>query len=100
MNMVNDMIDLNDGKWKVYEFPKRFGKKNIHQIAENKLLSAFVNARCKKKLTQKMLAEKADMCWLSVSHIENGRRNPSLKSFLRLVEALGMELKLVPKKSS
>ena len=92
------MVDLNDGNWKAFEFPKRFGKKNMHQIAENKLLTAFVKARHKKKLTQKMLAEKADVCWLTVSQIENGRRNPSLKSFIRLAEAMDMEIKLVPKK--
>jgi transcriptional regulator with XRE-family HTH domain len=49
-------------------------------------------------LTQDQLAEKAGCAPLTVSHIESGRRNPTLKSLSRVATALGLDIRdLFPK---
>ena len=51
--------------------------------------------RKKAKMTQTQLAEKAEMKKEVISRIENGKIDIQLSTFLRVVEGLGMELKLV-----
>lgn len=57
-----------------------------------------VAARQKLGLTQDQLAEKAGCAPLTVSHIESGRRNPTLKSLSLVATALGLDIRdLFPK---
>jgi HTH-type transcriptional regulator / antitoxin HipB len=51
--------------------------------------------RKKAKMTQTQLAEKAEMKKEVISRIENGKIDIQLSTFLRVIEGLGMELKLV-----
>jgi len=58
----------------------------------------IVAARQKLGLTQDQLAEKAGCAPLTVSHIESGRRNPTIKSLSLVATALGLEIRdLFPK---
>ena len=52
--------------------------------------------RKKANMTQTELAELADMKKEVISRIENGKVDVQLSTFLRLVEGLGLQLKLVP----
>ncbi len=51
--------------------------------------------RKKAKLTQTQLAERADMKKEVISRIENGKIDVQLSTFLRVIDGLGLELKLV-----
>lgn len=55
-------------------------------------LGARIRAlRTEKKLSQKQLAEKAGISNTYLSDIEIGRTNPSLKTLLKIAEALSVE---------
>jgi len=64
----------------------------------HRALSAFgLNVRKRreaKRLTQELLAEKADLDSTYISGIERGVRNPSLLSIVRVARALGSRLHL------
>lgn len=47
-------------------------------------------ARVARGLTQHELAQKTGMCSMYISEIERGNKMPSLKSFIKIVEALGI----------
>lgn len=51
--------------------------------------------RKKAKITQTELAERADMKKEVISRIENGKIDVQLSTFLRVLEGLGLGLKLV-----
>lgn len=51
--------------------------------------------RKKAKMTQTQLAERADMKKEVISRIENGKIDVQLSTFLRVIEGLGLQLKLV-----
>lgn len=56
---------------------------------EKKVLGRSLReARVNKKYTQEVLAEKADIGVMYLGEIERGVKMPSLKVFIRLVEAL------------
>lgn len=55
---------------------------------------ALIEARNKRKLSQKQLAEKTGMTQADISKIESGNRNLSLKTLKRLAEGLDMDLKI------
>ncbi len=58
-----------------------------------------VASRQKLGLTQDQLAERAGCASLTVSHIESGRRNPTLKSLSLVATALGLDIRdLFPKR--
>jgi transcriptional regulator with XRE-family HTH domain len=46
--------------------------------------------RTAKGWTQEGLAERADMNWLQVGHIERGASDPKLSTILKLAKALGV----------
>ena len=56
------------------------------------LLMDLVRARLRKKLTQAELAAEAGMQQSTVSRIENGRGNPSLRTLLAIAGALDVSL--------
>lgn len=45
-------------------------------------------ARIKKQYTQQQLAKKADIGRMYLGEIERGTKSPSLKSFIKIIEAL------------
>jgi transcriptional regulator with XRE-family HTH domain len=47
-------------------------------------------ARKQKRLTQQVLAEKADVCVMYIGEIERGIKMPSMNSFINIIEALGV----------
>ena len=49
--------------------------------------------RIKKDLSQEQLAEKADLDLTSISEIESGLRNPSLRTMHKISRALGYQLR-------
>lgn len=91
------MVDLNDGNWKVYDFSQSIKRKANTKTTEDKLLTKLIDARLKKKLSRRALAEQSGVCLPTITQIENCGRNPTLKMFVKLATALGLEIKLVPK---
>ncbi len=61
----------------------------VNQIGE-----AIKNRRKELKITQPHLAELADVSTNTLYKIERGQANPSLEILNKIVEVLGMELKL------
>ena len=55
---------------------------------------ALIEARNKKKLSQKQVAEKTGMTQADISKIESGNRNLSIRTLQRLADGLDMDLKI------
>lgn len=62
-------------------------------------IQALIDARKKKHLTQKQLAERTGIDQADISKIETGNANPSLQILKRLADGMDMILKLefIPK---
>jgi ribosome-binding protein aMBF1 (putative translation factor) len=58
------------------------------------LISAMIEARAKKGITQKKLAEKLGTKQSAIARLESGNANPSLNFLKRLAEALGTKLEI------
>jgi len=54
--------------------------------------------RLEKKLSQKTLAEQSGISRAALITIEQGASNMTMETFLALMDALGMDLSIVPKK--
>ncbi|MDM0611600.1 helix-turn-helix transcriptional regulator [Clostridium perfringens] len=52
------------------------------------------NIRKNKKINQKTLAERAEISCSYLCDIEKGRKNPSVKTMLRLFKELGVEIEI------
>lgn len=65
------------------------------------VIRAIVEARTSQNMTQKELAERTGINQADISKLENGTRNPSVNLLKRLVEGMGMALKIefVPKQN-
>ncbi len=63
---------------------------------EYALIRQLIVARKKKKLTQSRLARLAGLKQQAVSRIETRENEPTLGTFLKLAEAAGLSVKLVP----
>jgi|GEM_PF-4051047 len=74
-----------------------FAKQYEEYRREYKLIAQLIGARKEKGLSQSELAESINMSQQVVSRIETLSHSPSLANFLKLVDGLGMELKLAPK---
>ena len=61
---------------------------------EYDIIQAMINARVQQNMTQKDLSAKTGITQADISRIENGTRNPSLSMVKKLVQGLGMQLKL------
>jgi transcriptional regulator with XRE-family HTH domain len=53
------------------------------------------SARRQQDITQKELSRRTGIIQANISRIENGRGNPSLRTVLRLAEALNMQTRIV-----
>lgn len=55
------------------------------------IIARLRELRCKKGLSHEMLAKKAGVSRPAISHIENGRRKPSLMICLKIAKALEVD---------
>lgn len=53
------------------------------------------DARKKSGMTQAVLSEKSGISRTSLGSIEKGKTNMSIETFIRLLDALGMDLKII-----
>lgn len=84
------------------DFKKKLEKKL--RALENKAIDAYdleyqvirtlIEARRKRNVTQKQLAEMTGITQPDISRLENGRGNPSLRTLNNLAKGLGMVLKV------
>ena len=61
---------------------------------EYQIITAMLNSRIEKSLTQQQLSEITGIPQADISRLENGNANPSLRTLQRLAEGMGMKLKL------
>lgn len=73
---------------------------NLHYVEVEKeydLIRQVVEARKELGMTQKNLAETVGISQQEISRFENERHIPKLSSFIKIIEALGLELRLEKK---
>ena len=80
------------------KFDKRFTKKEKRKIEQEtrylELLVDFRKTRKKLGLTHQKLAERSNIPRATITKIENGQRNATLKTLLTLGDAMGMSLQI------
>lgn len=89
---VNEIIEKH--KQNDPEFEKAWNDSRM----EYDIIGQIIMLRKKHELSQKQLAEKIQRSQQAVSRVENREVNPSLKLICSIVDSLGYELKIVPKK--
>lgn len=67
---------------------------------EYKLLGEFIRLRNEQHMTQAMLAKESGSRQQVISRIEKRESNPTLKTFCRLLDILGYELRIVKKQQN
>ena len=70
------------------------GLNNPWQVKFARVLAYFRSTRVRCGLSQEELARKSGIPRTTISNIEMGRRNPTLKTLILLSEAMGKELKI------
>tara|TARA_B100000989_G_scaffold173502_1_gene130111 strand:+ start:498 stop:731 length:234 start_codon:yes stop_codon:yes gene_type:complete len=65
----------------------------------NKVVKSFAETRKAKGISHEKLAEKAGITRPAISHIESGRRKPSLLVCIKIAKALDLKLWEVIKKA-
>ncbi len=65
---------------------------------EYDLIRQVVEARKQRGMTQKILAEKAGISQQELSRFEREKHIPKLSNFIRILDALDMEMKIEKKK--
>ena len=74
-----------------------YSKERIKEFdIEAKFLSSLIELRNEKKITQKQLEELSGIKQPMIARIENGDTMPRIDTFLRLLEPMGLTLKIVP----
>ncbi|WEG18570.1 helix-turn-helix transcriptional regulator [Alkalihalophilus pseudofirmus] len=78
--------------------------KDISSIPDDKkkyisLLAEMVSVRERKGLTQAQISEITGLSQPSVARLENPSNNMSLITAIKYLEALGMELRFIPKET-
>lgn len=63
----------------------------------NDLVFTVVDRRKSLKVTQEVLSELSGISLRAVKQFESGKGNPTLNTILKLIDVLGLELKLVVK---
>lgn len=76
---------------------KEFDESYIEIEKEYALIRQVVEARKNKGLTQKNLADIVGVSQQEISRLECEKHVPNLISFIRILEALGLEIKLEKK---
>jgi HTH-type transcriptional regulator / antitoxin HipB len=94
MENITTFEELLDHKYGKEGSPKR---DNFHARAKAFYICEMLKEERKKaNITQLQLAERSDMKKEVISRIENGKIDIQLSTFLRIVEGLGLQLKIVP----
>ena len=88
--MTRKFDDYLNGRLKDDNFKEEYDKLDD----EYSFAIALIEARNKKKLSQKQLAEKTGMTQADISKIESGNRNLSIRTLQRLADGLDMDLKI------
>lgn len=88
--MTRQFDDYLNGRLKDDNFKEEYDKLDD----EYSFAIALIEARNKKKLSQKQLAEKTGMTQADISKIESGNRNLSIRTLQRLADGLDMDLKI------
>lgn len=90
-NSIKKGIDWLDAKKTLYS------KERIKEFdIETKFLSNLIELRNEHKITQKQLEELSGIKQPMIARIENGDSMPRIDTFLRLLEPMGLTLKIVP----
>jgi len=76
---------------------KEFNANYLEVEKEYELIKRVVEARKEKGITQKSLAEMVGISQQEISRFEKEKHIPKLTSFIRILEALDMEIKLESK---
>ncbi len=63
----------------------------------DELVNMIVDRRKSLKVTQEILSELSGIGLRTIKQFESGKGNPTLHTILRLVDVLGLEIKLVTK---
>ena len=74
---------------------KSFRKAYYEEVARLQLAQQITTARKAKKMTQKAVAEKADMPQSVVARIESGNHSVSMDTVGRIAHVLGKKVQLV-----
>ena len=90
VNKMSEFRDLLNEQLKDPEFKKEWD--DIQP--EMDVIRAMIDNRIAQNLTQKELAERTGINQADISKLENGTRNPSLKTLKRLAAGMGMALKI------
>ena len=85
-----------DEKRKDHEFDLQY----MDVQKEYDLIRQVVEARKELGMTQKNLAETVGISQQEISRFENERHIPKLSSFIKIIEALGLELRLEKKRTA
>ena len=88
--MTRKFDDYLNGRLKDDNFKEEYDKLDD----EYSFAIALIEARNKKKLSQKQLAEKTGMTQADISKIESGNRNLSIRTLQWLADGLDMDLKI------
>ena len=65
---------------------------------ETKLLKATIEARKKANITQEELSRRTGLKQSAIARFESGRQSPNTDTLLKILEALGFTLEIVPLK--
>lgn len=78
---------------------KHFRKEYDALELEYEIISALIDARKARNVTQKQLSEATGIAQSDISKIENGSGNPTVRLLQRLADGLNMDVKIefVPK---
>lgn len=74
---------------------KKFKLAYEGELARLKLIKQIRETRQIKRLTQKTLAERAEMPQSVIARIESGKHNPSMETLQRVARVMGKEVQLV-----
>jgi DNA-binding phage protein len=89
MNEVHGPLSL-DAEGRVAELVKQMTMKN-------QLASVLISRRNELKLTQIQVAELAGLDQSEISKMEGPNGNPTLKTLDKVADALGLEIRLIPR---
>ena len=95
-NLSQEGLPMNDFRKqleKKLQNPKYKEKWDAHEPVFQ-VIKTLIEARKKKSMTQKQLAERTGITQPDISRLENGRGNPSLRTLNNLARGLGMVLKV------
>jgi len=97
-------IDAKVAKMKTFRehlnqmFKERPGFKEAYDKTEIELVyhRTFIEAREKKGLTQKNLADRLGIAQSALARFESGRANPTFSTLQKFLKSLNLKIKIVP----